>query len=139
MSSLFLLLPLPLALLVSTGCRTAARRGPQSLLDGCFVLPPTEEDAHAYRSVARSILDSGQFLDDRGGVEKLASHGLWKAEGSAYAGLPISVGSLPPVAMTGVDRPHEGQQVLPTAWQALCTPSPPTFLHNKSCRGGYYS
>ena len=68
-------------------------------------------------------------------MEKLSVHGLWKAEGSAFAGLPISVGSLPSVAVTGVDKPCEGQEVLAIAWQSLCTPSPSTFLHNKSCQG----
>ena len=66
----------------------------------------------------------------------MAEHGLWKGGAGVRPGLPFSIGSLPTAALAGVDKPHVGQQVLPTAWQTLCTPSPANFLRRRSCRHG---
>ena len=66
----------------------------------------------------------------------MAEHGLWKGGAGVRQGLSFSIGSLPTAALAGIDRPHVGQQSLPTAWQTLCTPSPANFLRRGSCRHG---
>ena len=62
--------------------------------------------------------------------------GLWKSGPGVHPGLPFSVSSLPSSALAGVDKPHVGQQGIPMAWQALCSPSPAHFLRRGSGRHG---
>ena len=89
----------------------------------------------AYQEVANRILDSEHRIDDERAVNQLNSNGLWRSENNESPGLPISIGILQSLAMSGVDRPCEGEEVCPNAWRAFCTSSPSAFLNRKSCRG----
>ena len=135
MSSLFLCLPLPLALLISVGCHPCADRGPRYLLDGSFILPPEPGDAESYAHAARRILELHLPLDDRG-PKKVSELGLWRNSPSVHPGLPFSVSSLPSSALAGVDKPQVGQEAVPMAWQTLCSPSPSHFLRRECGRHG---
>ena len=135
MSSLFLCLPLSLALLISIGCHPSAERGPRYLLDGSFILPPETSDTESCAQAAQRILDSKLPIDDKG-PKKVVELGLWKSSPGVHPGLPFSVSSLPSSALAGVDKPHVGQESIPMAWQALCSPSPIHFLRRGSGRHG---
>ena len=134
-SSFFLCLPLSLALLISVGSRPCTTSGPRHLIQGSFIVAPTDEDAHDYYSAADTIVTQGKESDLRG-PRKFREYGLWGNESHVTQGIPFCISALPASALAGVDKSMTGHSPHPKAWQSLCTASSIRFLQHKSGRLG---
>ena len=134
-SSFFLCIPLSLALLISVGSRPCTASGPRHLIQGSFIVAPTDEDANEYRSAADTIVSQGKESDLRG-PRKFRDFGLWGNESHVPQGIPFCISALPATALAGIDKSMVGNSPHPTAWQTLCTSSSTRFLQHKSGRLG---
>ena len=134
-SSFFLCIPLSLALLISVGSRPCTASGPRHLIQGSFIVTPTNEDANEYRAAASTIVSQDKEPDLRG-PRKFRDYGLWGNESNVPQGIPFCISALPATALEGVDKSMVGNSPHPTAWQTLCTSSSTRFLQHKSGRLG---